>query len=197
MPIHDIANLFEDDEPSGKRKAPSADESKYTLAELMLSPSYTSEETPPFIQPEHAPNSELKNYVVGSEQDSYGKFQALPVYRWPRPGQPATEAELDKAAEYRSIRTTAGGHLEEYLWLVAARTQRVAWSNYLLDENSVRVQEITRKLNWLVGIWQGLGVRSPREEKLKEMANSMIDRFEERERARTPKAVSSYWPEVK
>jgi hypothetical protein len=106
------------------------------------------------------------------------------------------EAQLDKSAEHESLRCTAKSNLEQYLWLVAARTKRVTWANYLTDENSPRVQEIMRKWNWLLGIWQAFGVRQPTEEKLKEMANLMRDRQEENERARSTKPKFSYWPEL-
>lgn len=157
-------------------------ETVLSLAELM-SPTHKSAEPPPFIQPDHAPNSEPRTYEIGSEQDDYGRFEGLPQYRWPRPGTVATEKELDKAAEYSTIRTNVQIYLNRYLELVAARTGRTNWLNS--DENSPNTQELLRHWSWVKGVWQGLGVQSPSEEKLNQMANSWLDRFLEIEAART------------
>jgi hypothetical protein len=98
------------------------------------------------------------------------------------------------AAEYSTIRTNVQIYLNRYLKLVAAGTKRVTWLKD--DENNPNTQEILRHWSWVKGVWQGLGVREPNEEKLSEMANSWLDRFLEIEAARMAKPKSSQWPEM-
>jgi hypothetical protein len=111
------------------------------------------------IQPEN-PVEEIP-FVVGKRRDEYGDLCALPVPRWPSPGQPKTLDIVHAYDKERSLQMNANMALQKCVRLLAGKLRNPdRWEN---PYDGPPAELYAQTWAWLMGLWQGRKIEPPNE----------------------------------
>jgi len=119
----------------------------------------------PKFQPDNGVDQDFR---IGDRDPRYGKRQAIPRFRWPKPGEPLTPAIETEERQYWILWEQASSYLESCIRYVANDLQdrEPGLSGY----RELRAE----RWNFLLGVWAARGMEPPSEEQMKIWAETYL-----------------------